>query len=123
MHEALITELGKVKALRVISRQSVMQFKGSKEPLGEIAGELGVDALVEGAVVREGDRVRVTAQVVRASPEQHLWAESYERDLRGIVALQGEVASGRRAMSETSVGLWPYRVKWHGPLWGRYESS
>jgi TolB-like protein/Tfp pilus assembly protein PilF len=105
MHEALITELGKVKALRVISRQSVMQFKGSKEPLGEIAGELGVDALVEGAVVREGDRVRVTAQVVRASPEQHLWAESYERDLRGIVALQGEVA--RAIVGEIRVELTP----------------
>jgi TolB-like protein/DNA-binding winged helix-turn-helix (wHTH) protein/Flp pilus assembly protein TadD len=99
MTETLITELGKISALRVISRQSVMRFKGTDKPLPEIARELNVDALVEGAVVRTSpavggtsDRVRITVQLVRATPEQHLWAESYERDLSDLLALQGEVA-------------------------------
>lgn len=70
--EALITELGKVGALGIISRQSVMQYKGVAKPLPEIAGELKVDAVLEGTVLRAGDRVRITAQVVRARPEQHL---------------------------------------------------
>jgi tetratricopeptide (TPR) repeat protein len=92
MTEALITELGKVSALRVISRQSAMQFKGTDKPLPEISQALDVDAVVEGSVLREGDRVRISAQLVQAVPERHLWAESYERDLTDILTLQGVVA-------------------------------
>ncbi|MBZ5516457.1 MAG: protein kinase [Acidobacteriia bacterium] len=92
MTEELITSLGKVSALRVISRTSVMQYKGTKKPLPEIARELNVDALVEGTVDRSGNRVRITANLVRGATESHLWAESYERDLRDILALQSEVA-------------------------------
>ncbi len=92
MTEELIAELAKIAALRVISRQSVMQFKDTDTPLPEIAQALNVDALVEGSVRRSGDRVRITTQLVQANPERHLWAESYERDLRDILALQSEVA-------------------------------
>lgn len=90
--DALITELAKLHALRVISRQSVMQFKRSQKTLPEIARELNVDALIEGTVVRDGDRVRITAQLIRAEPEEHLWAESYSRSLSSIPALQTELA-------------------------------
>ena len=90
--EALITDLGKVRALRVISRTSVMRYKDTKKPLPEIARELQVDALVEGTVARSGDRLRITANLVQASPERHLWADSYERDLRDVIALQNDVA-------------------------------
>jgi TolB-like protein len=92
MTEELIAELAKIAALRVISRQSVMQFKDTDTPLPEIAQALNVDALVEGSVRRSGDRVRITTQLVQTNPERHLWAESYERDLRDILALQSEVA-------------------------------
>ncbi len=105
MTEALITELGKISALRVISRQSVMQFKGTQKPVPEIARQLNVDAVVEGAVVRDGDRVRITAQLIAAAPERHLWAQSYERNLSDIVALQGEVA--RAIASEIKVAVTP----------------
>ena len=92
MTEELITNLGKISALRVISRTSVMRYKGTKKPLPEIARELNVDAVVEGAVLRSGNRVRITAQLIQANPEKHLWADSYERDPRDILALQSEVA-------------------------------
>jgi TolB-like protein/DNA-binding winged helix-turn-helix (wHTH) protein/Tfp pilus assembly protein PilF len=93
MTDELIAELAKISALRVISRTSVMQYKGVKKPLPQAAQELGVDAVVEGTVLRSGDRVRITANLVQASPETHLWAESYERDLRDILALQSDVAT------------------------------
>jgi TolB-like protein/class 3 adenylate cyclase/Flp pilus assembly protein TadD len=92
MTEALISELAKIRALRVISRTSVMQYKGARRGLPEIARELNVDAVVEGSVLRAGDRVRITAQLIHASTDRHLWAESYERDLRDILALQRELA-------------------------------
>ena len=92
MTDALITDLGKISALRVISRQSVMRYKGSKKPLPEIASDLNVDALVEGAVVHSGNRVRITAQLVQGRPERQLWAETYESDLQDVLVLQGEVA-------------------------------
>jgi len=92
MTEALISEVGQISALRVISRQSVMHYKGSDKPLTQIAQELKVDALIEGSVLRSGDKVRVTAQLIGAVPERHLWARSYERDLRDVLALQSEVA-------------------------------
>ncbi len=81
MTDALIADLAKIRSLRVISPTSVMQYKDVKKPLPQIASELGVDAVVEGSVMRSGDRVRITTQLVRAFPERHLWAESYERDL------------------------------------------
>ena len=92
MTEALITTLAKIGELRVVSRTSVMVYKGVRKPLREIARELGVDAIVEGTVLRAGDRVRITAQLIDAAKEAHLWAESYERDLRDVLTLQSEVA-------------------------------
>src|SRR5262249_14452656 len=92
MTEALITDLGKIGSLRVISRTSAMHYKGTRKTLPEIARELNVDAVIEGAVLRSGDRVRITTQLVEASSDRHLWAETYERDLRDLLALQGEVA-------------------------------
>lgn len=92
MTDQLITDLAKVQSLRVISRTSVMQYKGAKKPLPEIARELNVDAIVEGSVIRSGERVRVTAQLVRASTDQHLWAETYDRDRGDVLELQGDVA-------------------------------
>ena len=90
--EALITTLAKIGELRVVSRTSAMLYKGVRKPLREIARELEVDAIVEGTVLRAGRRVRVTAQLIDAPKEMHLWAESYERDLRDVLALQAEVA-------------------------------
>jgi len=92
MTEALIADLGQIEALRVISRTSVMQYKGVKKPLPQIARELNVDAVIEGSVLRSGDRVRITAQLIQAVTDKHLWARSYERDLRDVLALQSEVA-------------------------------
>jgi TolB-like protein/DNA-binding winged helix-turn-helix (wHTH) protein/Flp pilus assembly protein TadD len=92
MSEALITELGKVHALRVISRQSVMHYKGTNKTVPQIAKELNVDALVEGAALRTGGKVRITTQLILANPEHHLWSESYERDVRDVLGLQSEVA-------------------------------
>lgn len=92
MTEALITDLAKIQALRVISRTSIMQYKGAKKPLPQIAKELGVEGIVEGSVQRAGDRVRITAQLIEAATDRHLWAESYERDLRDVFALQSDVA-------------------------------
>jgi TolB-like protein/Flp pilus assembly protein TadD len=92
MTEALIGDLAKIRALKVISRTSAMQFKGVKKPLPEIARELKVEAVVEGSVLRGGDRVRITARLIHAATEKHLWSEKYERDLRDVLTLQGEVA-------------------------------
>jgi len=92
MTEALITDLAKIPGLKVISRTSIMQYKNSHKKLPQIARELGVDGIIEGAVLRSGDRVRITAQLVRAATDQHIWAESYERDERDLVALQDEVS-------------------------------
>jgi TolB-like protein/DNA-binding winged helix-turn-helix (wHTH) protein/Tfp pilus assembly protein PilF len=92
MTDQLITDLAKVGSLRVISRTSVMRYKGTKKGLPEIARELNVDAIVEGSVIRSGQRVRVTAQLLAAPTDQHLWAETYDRDLGDILKLQAEVA-------------------------------
>src|SRR5919108_87957 len=73
MTEALITDLAKIKALKVISRTSVMQYKGVRKPLPQIARELNVDAVIEGSVIRSGERVRITAQLIHAATDQHLW--------------------------------------------------
>ncbi len=92
MTDALTTELSKIGALRVTSLTSAMRFKDSKKPLTEIARELGVDAVVEGTVTREGNQVRITVQLIEAATDRHLWAESYQRELQNVLALQGEVA-------------------------------
>jgi TolB-like protein/DNA-binding winged helix-turn-helix (wHTH) protein/Flp pilus assembly protein TadD len=92
MTDELITDLAKVGALRVISRTSVMRYKGTKKGLPEIARELNVDGIVEGSVLRSGNRVRITAQLLHAPTDQHLWAETYERDLGNVLGLQSEVA-------------------------------
>jgi len=103
MTEALIAELSKIGALRVISRQSVMRYKGSEKPLPEIARELNVDAVVEGSVLRSGERVRVTAQLIGATPERHLWAETFDRDLGDVLALHSEVAQAIARKIEIAV--------------------
>jgi TolB-like protein/DNA-binding winged helix-turn-helix (wHTH) protein/Flp pilus assembly protein TadD len=105
MTEALITELGKVSALRVISRQSTTQYKGTKKSVPEIARELNVDAVVEGSVLPDGDRVRVWVQLIQAAPERHLWAESYDRQRRDVLALDGEVA--RTVAGKVKITLTP----------------
>ena len=90
--DELITAVAKVGSLRVISRQSVMRYRGSDKLLSDIAKELGVDHVLEGSVLRAGDRVRISLQLIRADPEEHLWAERYERDVGDVLSMQSEVA-------------------------------
>ena len=92
MTDELITDLGKITTLRVISRTSAMAYKRTRKPLAEIARELNVEAVVEGSVVRSGDYVRITAQLIEAPADRQLWAESFEGDLRDTLALQRSVA-------------------------------
>ncbi len=92
MTDELITRLSQVGALRVVSRTSVMRFKGSKRSLRDIAHELGVNMIVEGSVLRAGDMVRISAQLIEARSDRNVWAHSYERELRDVLRLQGEVA-------------------------------
>lgn len=92
MTDELITDLAKVSSLRVISHTSVDHYKQTQRQLPEIARELGVDAIVEGTILRSGDRVRITAQLIDAHSDQHVWAENYERDFRDVLGLQAEVA-------------------------------
>jgi TolB-like protein/DNA-binding winged helix-turn-helix (wHTH) protein/Flp pilus assembly protein TadD len=92
MTEAVIGRLSLIRGLRVISRTSVMRFKDTRMSAQEIAQTLHVDALVEGSVIREGSRVRVTVQLIRGAAEEHIWAKEYEREYPGILALQDEVA-------------------------------
>jgi TolB-like protein/DNA-binding winged helix-turn-helix (wHTH) protein/Tfp pilus assembly protein PilF len=92
MTDQLITDLAQISALRVISRTSVMVYKGARKPLPEIARELNVDAVVEGTVLRSGDRVRITAQLIQAPADKHLWAETYEGNVRDTLVLQTKVA-------------------------------
>jgi TolB-like protein/Tfp pilus assembly protein PilF len=92
MTEALISNLSRVRSLRVISRTSVMRYKGTRKAMPEIARELGVEGIVEGSVLQVGDRVRITAQLIHAGTDAHLWGEEYEREAREILALQGDVA-------------------------------
>lgn len=103
--DALIAELAQVSALRVISRTSVMPYKSSRKTLPEIARELNVDAVVEGAVARAGDRVRVTAQLIEAQSDRHLWARSYECDLSDVLDVQRRVAT--EVTGEVRVTLTP----------------
>ena len=105
MTEALTTDLARMEAVQVISRSSAMQYKGVKnKPLSTIAGELHADAIVEGSVQRVGNRVRVTAQLIRAATDKHLWANTYERDIGDILALQDDVASAIAGQIESRLG-------------------
>jgi TolB-like protein/DNA-binding winged helix-turn-helix (wHTH) protein/Flp pilus assembly protein TadD len=92
MTDELITDLAKVSSLRVISRTSVMRYKGAKKSLPEIARELNVDGIIEGSVTRSGRRVRITAQLLYGPTDKHLWADTYERDLGDVLSMQSEVA-------------------------------
>jgi TolB-like protein/Flp pilus assembly protein TadD len=105
MTDAIITDLAKIKALRVVSRTSVLRYKHTNKSIPEIAKELHVDALVEGSVERAGNRVRITAQLIRAANDQHLWADAYDRELRDVLRLQDEVA--RSIAREVRVNLTP----------------
>jgi TolB-like protein/Flp pilus assembly protein TadD len=93
MTDELISDLAQISALRVISRTSVMVYKGARKPLPQIARELNVDAVIEGTVLRSGDQVRITAQLIEASTDKHLWSQSYGGELRDTLALQNRVAS------------------------------
>jgi serine/threonine-protein kinase len=105
MTEELITALARISALRVTSRTSVMRYKGSPKSLPEIARELSVDAIIEGSVTRSGSQVKITAQLIEAARDRHLWADSFQRDLKDVLALQGEVA--KAIAGEIGVRLTP----------------
>jgi eukaryotic-like serine/threonine-protein kinase len=104
MTDALITELSQIKKLRVISRTSVMQYRHTQKPLQEIAQELNVDAVVEGSVIRSGDRVRISAKLIQTNVEGALWADNFERKFTDVLALQSDVATAiaRRIQVELS---------------------
>ena len=105
MTEELIADLSKIQNLRVISRTSIMQYKGTKKLLSQIARELNVGSVVEGSVMRSGQRVRIRVQLIKAATEQHLWGESYEKDLTDVLAAQAEAA--RTIVGEIKVRLTP----------------
>lgn len=93
MTEALIADLAQIKELRVVSRTSVMKYRDEKKSLPQIGRELGVDVVVEGSVARAGERVRITAQLIDASTDDHLWAATYDRTLHDVLSLQGQLAA------------------------------
>ena len=97
MTDELITDLAQIRALRVVSRTSVMMYKGTRKPLTQIARELNVDAVVEGSVFRSGDQVRITAQLIQVPADKHLWAQSYQGNVRDTLTVQNQVA---RAIAE-----------------------
>jgi TolB-like protein len=103
MTEDLIGRLADIHTLRVTSRTSVMRFKDTHLSVPEIARTLGVDAIVEGSVIREGNRIRVHAQLIRAATDEHFWSESYDRELRDVLALQSEVAQSIAAKVKVTI--------------------
>ncbi len=103
--DELITDLAKIPGFRIISRTSAMQYKGAHQTLPQIARELNVDVLVEGTVLRSGERARVRVQLIDGNTDEHLWAEAYERDVKDILALQSEVA--RSIAAQIKVELTP----------------
>jgi TolB-like protein/DNA-binding winged helix-turn-helix (wHTH) protein/Tfp pilus assembly protein PilF len=105
MTDELITMLAKNVQFRVISRTSVMRYKNVRRPLREIAGELGADGILEGSIARRGNRVHVTAQLIHAASDTHVWAESYDRDLNDISSLQSEVAQTVARQAGATVSL------------------
>jgi serine/threonine protein kinase/tetratricopeptide (TPR) repeat protein len=133
MTDALITELSQIKKLRVISRTSVMQYRHTQKPLQEIAQELNVDAVVEGSVVRSGDRVRISAKLMQTNVEGALWADNFERKFTDVLALQSDVATAiaRGIQVELSVGEQSQLARsrsvvpdaYEAYLKGRYEAA
>jgi TolB-like protein/DNA-binding winged helix-turn-helix (wHTH) protein/Tfp pilus assembly protein PilF len=105
MTDELIAHLAKIRSLRVISRTSSMEYKGTHKTLSEIARDLNVDAVVEGTILRSGDRVRITAELVQVATDRHLWAETYESQLGDVLALQSQVASA--IVNEIRINLTP----------------
>jgi TolB-like protein/DNA-binding winged helix-turn-helix (wHTH) protein/Tfp pilus assembly protein PilF len=103
MTDELITELGQIKTLHVISRTSVLRYKGTHKPLPQIARELNVGAILEGTVMRSGEQVRVTAQLIQAPSEKTLWAHSYQRELLDVLSLQNEIAGAVAKQVRTSL--------------------
>ena len=103
MTEALITRLSEIHALRVISRTSAMQFKGTRKSVPAIGKELNVDAIVEGSVLRSGDKIRITVQLIRADTDEHLWSGTYDRELQDVLALQSDVSHGIARHIEVAV--------------------
>jgi eukaryotic-like serine/threonine-protein kinase len=104
MTDALITDLAQMGSVKVISRTSAMRYKKTDKALPEIARELNVDGIIEGSVQRSGDRVRVTAQLIEGSTDRHLWASSYDREMRDVLALQSEVALGIARQIKIALG-------------------
>ena len=105
MHEALITELSRISALKVISRTSTMRYRDTDKPLPQVARELNVDGVIEGSVLREGDRVRITVQLIEGRSDRHVWAETFDRELRGVLALHSELA--RAVAAQVQISLTP----------------
>jgi TolB-like protein/DNA-binding winged helix-turn-helix (wHTH) protein len=105
MTDELITELAQVRQLKVVSKTSIMQYKGVRRPLSQIGRELGVDAVVEGSILRSGNRVRITAQLIRTATDHHIWAKAYEGDLKNVLSLQALVAEA--ITDEVKLGLTP----------------
>lgn len=114
MHEALITELSKVGALKVISRTSTLRYRETEKPLPQVAEELDVDGVIEGSVLREGGRVRITLQLIHGPTDRHLWSRTFERELRGILALQSDIA--RAVADEVKVTLTPVEQRVLDPV-------
>ncbi|HVI06834.1 MAG TPA: winged helix-turn-helix domain-containing protein, partial [Candidatus Binatia bacterium] len=92
MTDELITDLAQIRELKVVSKTSIMQYKGTRVPLPQIGRQLGVDAVVEGSVLRSGDKVRITAQLIRTATDHHIWASAYDGDLKDVFSLQARVA-------------------------------
>ena len=109
MTETLICDLAKLRGVKITSRTSVMRYKGSETPLPQIADELNVDAVVEGSVLRVGPRVRITAQLIHAATDTHVWAESYDRDFADVLLVQSEIA--RAIANEIQVAITPDEAK------------
>jgi TolB-like protein len=103
MTEALITDLAQIGSLRVVPRTSVMRYERTREPLPDIAHELGVDGIVEGSMVRAGGRVRIQSHLILASSDQPIWARSYDREMSDVVAWQNEVAQAIAAGVRTAI--------------------
>jgi TolB-like protein/DNA-binding winged helix-turn-helix (wHTH) protein/Flp pilus assembly protein TadD len=124
MTDELISDLGQISALRVISRTSVMSYKHARKPLPQIARELNVDAVVEGTVLRSGNEVRITAQLIEATADKHLWSQSYEGELRNTLVLQNDVA--RAIANQIRINLNPQEKaaleKWKGVNPEAFES-
>jgi TolB-like protein len=104
IHEALITDLARLGSVNVTSRNSVMRFKGRAQPMKDVARELGVDALIEGSVLRTGSKVRITAQLILGETDAHVWADSYDRELQDVLALLSEVSGAIAREVQANLG-------------------